>query len=97
MRDNLNTPGAFYEASCAGAGVGQASRCAPKHGSWLDIAENELRIRQYPRHRRVGDTLQTEAWSVDVNERQRGLDWESRRCPLQIETGLPENYIMTKR
>ena len=31
------------------------------------------------------DTLRTEAWSVDVNERQRGVDWESRRCPLQIE------------
>ena len=92
--DNLNThtPGAFYEASCAGAGVGQASllhaearelvkrACyTPKHGSWLNIAENELRIRQCLRHRRLGDleTLQAEAWSVDVNERQRGVDWES--------------------
>ena len=76
MCDNLDTctPGAFYEASRAGAGVGQASRCAPKHGSWLNIAENELRIRQCLRHRRVGDTLQAEAWSVDVNERQRGVD-----------------------
>ena len=39
----------------------------PKHGSWLNIAENELRIRQCLRHRRLGDleTLQTEisAWS----------------------------------
>ena len=77
--DNLNThtPGAFYEASCAGAGVGQASRCTPKHGSWLNIVENELRIRQRQRHRRLGDTLQAEAWSVDVNERQRRVDWES--------------------
>ena len=49
----------------------------PKHGSWLNIAENELRIRQCLRHRRLGDTLQAEAWSVDVNERQRGVDWES--------------------
>ena len=79
MRDNLDTctPGAFYEASCAGAGVGQASRCAPKHGSWLNIAENELRIRQCLRHRRLGDTLQAEARSVDANGRQRGVDWES--------------------
>ena len=77
--DNLNThtPVAFYEASCAGAGVGQASRCTPKHGSWLNIAENELRIRRCLRHRRLGETLQAEAWSVDVNERQRGVDWES--------------------
>ena len=79
--DNLNThaPGAFYEASCAGAGVGQASRCAPKHGSWLNFAENEFRTRQCLRHRRLGDleTLRTEAWSVDVNERQRGVANES--------------------
>ena len=53
----------------------------PKHGSWLNIAENELSsmTRQCLRHRRLGDleTLQAEAWSVDVNERQRGVDWES--------------------
>ena len=49
----------------------------PKHGSWLNIAENELGTRQCLRHRRLGDTLQAEAWSVDVNERQRGVDWES--------------------
>ena len=49
----------------------------PKHGNWLNIAENELRIRQCLRHRRLGDTLQAEAWSADVNERQRGVDWES--------------------
>ena len=81
MCDNLNTctPGAFYEASCAGAGTGQANRCAPKHGNWLNIAENELRTRQCLRHRRLGDieTLQAEAWAVDVNERQRGVDGES--------------------
>ena len=77
QQPNTRTPGAFYEASCAGAGVGQASRCTPKHGSWLNIAENELRIRQRQRHRRLGDTLQAEAWSVDVNERQRRVDWES--------------------
>ena len=48
--DNLNTctPGAFYEASCAGAGTGQANRCAPKHGNWLNIAENELRTPAVP-------------------------------------------------
>ena len=48
-----------------------------KHRSWLNVAENELRTRQCLRHRRLGDTLQTEAWFVDVNERQRGVDWES--------------------
>ena len=52
-----------------------------KHRSWLNVAENELRTRQCLRHRRLGglETLQAEisAWSVDVNERQRGVDWES--------------------
>ena len=63
----------------------------PKHGSWLNIAENELRTRQCLRHRRLGDleTLQAEisAWSVDVNERQRGVDWQMKvddaRCKLK--------------
>ena len=89
MCNNLDThtPGAFYEASCAGAGVGQAICYTPKHGSWLNIAENELRTRQCLRHRRLGDTLQAEAWSVDVNERQRGVDWQMKvddaRCKLK--------------
>ena len=65
----------------------------PKHGSWLNIAENELSsmTRQCLRHRRLGDleTLQAEisAWSVDVNERQRGVDWQMKvddaRCKLK--------------
>ena len=75
VRDNLNTPGAFYEASCAGAGVGQASRCAPKHGSWLDIAENELRIRQYPRHRDVNERVSA-AWTGKVDDAR----CKSSRC-----------------
>ena len=75
--DNLNTqePGAFYEAACAGAG--RASRCMPKQGIWLNIAENELRIRQCLRRHWLGNTLQAEAWTDDVNERLRGVDWES--------------------
>ena len=83
MCDNLNThtPGAFYEAfEPARELVKRIEFCyTPKHGSWLNIAENELRILQCLRHRRLGDleTLQAEAWSVDVNERQRGVDWES--------------------
>ena len=95
--DNLNThtQGAFYEAfepARARKLVKRIEFCyTPKHGSWLNIAENELRTRQCLRHRRLGDleTLQAEisAWSVDVNERQRGVDWQMKvddaRCKLK--------------
>ncbi len=97
--DNLNThtPGAFYEAfepERARKLVKRIEFCyTPKHGSWLNIAENELSsmTRQCLRHRRLGDleTLQAEisAWAVDVNERQRGVDWQMKiddaRCKLK--------------
>ncbi len=56
----------------------------PKHGSWLNIAENEqsAMTRQCISGRRIGDldTLQREigAWSVDVNESQRGVEWHMK-------------------
>ncbi len=97
--DNLNThtQGAFYEAfepARARELVKRIEFCyTPKHGSWLNIAENELSsmTRQCLRHRRLGDieTLQAEisAWAVDVNERQRGVDWQMKvddaRCKLK--------------
>ena len=65
----------------------------PKHGSWLNIAENELSAltRQCLRGRRIGDleTLHSEvsAWSGDVNGTQRGVDWQMKvndaRCKLK--------------
>ena len=47
-----------------------------KYRSWLNIMENELRIRHCLRHRRLGDTLRVEisAWAVDANVRQSGVD-----------------------
>ncbi len=56
----------------------------PKHGSWLNIAENELSsmTRQCVSGRRVGDieTLrrETSAWASDVNSTQRGVDWQMK-------------------
>jgi hypothetical protein len=56
----------------------------PKHGSWLNIAENELSslTRQCVAGRRFGDdrTLQAEtrAWSSDVNSTQSGVDWQMK-------------------
>ena len=96
--DNLNThtKGAFYEAfepERARQLVRRLQFCyTPKHGSWLNVAENELSAltRQCVDGRRFGDieTLRDEidAWSKDVNQAQRGVDWqmkvEDARCKL---------------
>ena len=97
--DNLNThtKGAFYavfEPTRARQLVRRID-CyyTPKHGSWLNIAENELSslTRQCVRGRRIGDlgTLHDEvsAWSTDVNRTQRGVDWQMKvddaRCKLK--------------
>ncbi len=88
--DNLNThtKGAFYEAfpaSQAREYVRRIHFChTPKHGSWLNVAENELSAltRQCVSGRRFGDiaTLRREigAWSKDVNKQQRGVDWQMK-------------------
>ncbi len=97
--DNLNThtKGAFYEAfepERARQLVRRIQFCyTPKHGSWLNIAENELSslTRQCVGGRRMGDveTLRAEitAWSTDVNDAQRGVDWQMKiddaRCKLK--------------
>jgi hypothetical protein len=97
--DNLNThtPGAFYEAfepERARQLVRRINFCyTPKHGSWLNVAENELSsmTRQCLGGRRIGDlaTLQSEiaTWSNDVNSTQRGVDWQMKiddaRCKLK--------------
>ena len=96
--DNLNThtKGAFYEAfepERARQLVRRIEFCyTPKHGSWLNIAENELSAmtRQCIDGRRFEDidTLRAEttAWSNDINNRQRGVDWQMKvddaRCKL---------------
>jgi len=88
--DNLNTHtiGAFYEAFSperARRLVRRIRFChTPKHGSWLNIAENELSslTRQCVCGRRFGtlSELQSEIadWSNDVNNTQRGVDWQMK-------------------
>ncbi|MGH7138917.1 MAG: IS630 family transposase [Pirellulales bacterium] len=88
--DNLNTHtiGAFYEAfppERARRLVRRIRLChTPKHGSWLNIAENELSslTRQCVSGRRFGilSELQSEIadWSDDVNNTQRGVDWQMK-------------------
>ena len=86
--DNLNThtKGAFYEAfppEVARELVKRIEfRYTPKHGSWLNIAENELSsmTRQCISHRRFETIEQvqeeTAAWYEYCNEKQRGVDWQ---------------------
>jgi len=88
--DNLNThtKGSFYEVfepQRARELVRRLKFChTPKHGSWLNIAENELSslTRQCVAPQRFGDieTLrkQTAAWSSDVNGQQKGVDWQMK-------------------
>ena len=99
VSDNLNThtKGAFYEAfppARARKLVRRLEFChTPKHGSWLNIAENELSslTRQSIGGQRIGDlkTLRDRiaAWSHDVNKTQRGVDWQMKindaRCKLK--------------
>jgi hypothetical protein len=86
--DNLNTHtrGALYEAfppEKARALVRRIEfRYTPKHGSWLNIAENELSAmtRQCLFNRRIGDinVLRHEVrkWAEATNKKQRGVDWQ---------------------
>ncbi len=86
--DNLNTHtrGAFYEAFEAQKARELVRRIdfhyTPKHGSWLNIAENELSsmTRQSISGRRIEriEMLRTEtsAWADSSNEKQRGVDWQ---------------------
>ena len=86
--DNLNThtKGAFYEAfppARARALVRRIQFChTPKHGSWLNIAENELSsmTRQCVTGRRFATVeelrAETTAWHEQSNARQRGVSWQ---------------------
>jgi hypothetical protein len=86
--DNLNTHsrGAFYEAFAPEAARAIVRRLefrpTPKHGSWLNIAENELSsmTRQCVKDRRFGTIAalrsETTAWHRHSNAKQRGVDWQ---------------------
>ena len=86
--DNLNTHtrGAFYEAFEATKARELVQRIefhyTPKHGSWLNIAENELSsmTRQCISGRRIANIemlrRETSAWADFSNENQRGVDWQ---------------------
>jgi len=97
--DNLSThtKGAFYEAFEPERAFRLAQKLeihyTPKHGSWLNIAENELSsmTRQCISKRRFGciDRMrkETAAWATDNSKRQRTVDWQMKiddaRCKLK--------------
>lgn len=97
--DNLSThtKGAFYEVFEAVRAFPLAQKLdihfTPKHGSWLNIAENELSslTRQCISKRRFADITQlqdeTSAWARDVSKQQRTVDWQMKlddaRCKLK--------------
>ena len=86
--DNLNThvTGAFYDAFEPREARSLLDRLeiryTPKHGSWLNVAENELSSmtrqslhgHRFPTIDRIES--QVSAWANATNEKQRGVDWQ---------------------
>jgi hypothetical protein len=86
--DNLNThtKGAFYEAFKPAKARSLVRRIdfryTPKHGSWLNAAENELSSltrqcisgRRFPTIRKLKS--ETKSWCERSNNKQRGVDWQ---------------------
>jgi len=105
--DNLNThtKGAFYEAfepEKARAIVRRLEfRHTPKHGSWLNIAENELSsmTRQCVKDRRFATIgalrSQTAAWHQRSNAKQRGVDWQFKvdDARIKLKSVYPEIIV----
>lgn len=105
--DNLNTHtmGAFYEAFAPEQARELVHRLVfcytPKHGSWLNIAENELSslTRQCLKSRRFGklETLrqETKAWSTASNRQQRGVDWQFKidDARMKLKSLYPKSKV----
>lgn len=95
--DNLSTHtmGAFYEVFEPARARAIVSRIefhyTPKHGSWLNIAENELSCltRQCVSGRRIGSEVElrteTTAWSEATNLAQRGVEWHMKIDDARIK------------
>ena len=107
VSDNLNTHtmGAFYEVFPPEEARELARkidfRHTPKHGSWLNIAENELSsmTRQCVKDRRFGDIKElreeTSAWATATNSKQRGVDWQFKidDARVKLKSLYPEIQI----
>jgi DDE superfamily endonuclease len=103
--DNLNThtKGAFYEAFPPEEARAILRRLefqyTPKHGSWLNIAENELSALTRQCLDRRLPTLEllqqeTAAWAADRNAKQKGVDWQFTMEDARVKLKrLYPNYI----
>ena len=97
VQDNLNThtPASLYQAFEPAEAKRLADRLelhyTPKHGSWLNIAENELSAmtRQCVKDRRFAtiDLLRSEttAWHTHNNAKQRAVDWQFKVGDARIK------------
>jgi hypothetical protein len=95
--DNLNTHtrGSFYEVFPPSKARQLVSRIefhfTPKHGSWLNIAENELSslTRQCISGRRIEDIAllngEISAWAQASNQAKRGVDWQFNIEKAQVK------------
>jgi hypothetical protein len=105
--DNLSTHtiGAFYKVFEPARARALVSRLefhkTPKHGSWLNISENELSCltSQCVSGRRIGSEAelreQTTAWSEDINSTQRGVDWQMKTDEARTKLKSIYPAIMT--
>lgn len=95
VMDNLNTHsiGSLYEAFPPEEARRIAEKLeihhTPKHGSWLNVAEIELRVLTVQcLNRRIGDaaTLRREvtAWEKARNESDAHVDWQFRSSDARI-------------
>lgn len=102
--DNLNTHsmGAFYETYEPGHARSLARRLeivpTPKHGSWLNIAENELSVltAQCVKGRRFGTISElrkaVSAWASQCNDKQKGVQWHFtlENARIRLESLYPK-------
>lgn len=95
MCDQLNThqPASFYKAFEAPTARRLAEKLeihyTPKHGSWLNIAENELSVlTRQCLERRIGEreTLEreTQAWYIERNRLYKSVDWQFTTADARI-------------
>jgi hypothetical protein len=96
VQDNLNThkPASLYEAFPAEEARRLVERFewhyTPKHGSWLDMAESELRVLSTQcLDRRIADkhtlTEQVAAWEASRNKKHAKADWQFTTADARIK------------
>jgi hypothetical protein len=104
VNDNLNihSLGALYETFEPSLARSLAKRLeivpTPKHGSWLNIAENELSALtgQCVKGRRFGtiEELREEvmAWALECNTNQKGVKWQftTTNARIKLESLYPK-------